>query len=45
VISNIVAFVIAALLEIAGCFAFWIWLRRRESAAFAVLGIIRLCVG
>ena len=42
-IGTIVAFVIAALLEIAGCFAFWVWLRRGHSAAFALLGVIGLC--
>jgi small multidrug resistance family-3 protein len=43
VINNIVAFIVAAVLEIAGCFAFWVWLRRGQSAAIAVLGIISLC--
>ena len=28
--------------EIAGCFAFWVWLRRGHSAAFALPGIISL---
>ena len=42
-INNIAAFVIAALLEIAGCFAFWVWIRREQSAAIALLGIISLC--
>ena len=42
-IGSIVAFVIAAVLEIAGCFAFWVWLRRGQSAAIALLGIISLC--
>jgi len=43
VINNIAAFVIAALLEIAGCFAFWVWIRRGQSAVIALLGIISLC--
>jgi small multidrug resistance family-3 protein len=32
-------FVVAAFLEIAGCFAFWLWLRRGASFPVAVLGI------
>jgi small multidrug resistance family-3 protein len=43
VIGTVVAFVIAAVLEIAGCFAFWVWLRRGQSAAIALPGIISLC--
>jgi small multidrug resistance family-3 protein len=39
---NLVAFTVAAILEIAGCFAFWIWLRRGGSAAVALLGIVSL---
>ena len=35
-------FVVAAALEIAGCFAFWHWLRRGGSAAWAVVGIVSL---
>lgn len=41
-ISNLTAFVVAALLEIAGCFAFWTWLRQGRSAAIAVLGVVSL---
>jgi small multidrug resistance family-3 protein len=41
-IDNIIAFVIAATLEIAGCFAFWVWLRRGQSPAVALLGVISL---
>jgi len=40
--TNIAAFVSAAFLEIAGCFAFWLWLRRGMSSAIAVLGIASL---
>jgi small multidrug resistance family-3 protein len=40
--TNIAAFVIASLLEIAGCFAFWLWLRRGVSSGIAVLGIASL---
>lgn len=42
-IGNVVAFIIAAFLEIAGCFAFWAWLRRAQSPAVALLGVISLC--
>jgi small multidrug resistance family-3 protein len=43
VIGNLLAFAVAAVLEIAGCFAFWMWLRRGQSAALAAVGIISLC--
>lgn len=36
------AFVAAAVLEIAGCFAFWAWLRRGAHASVAVLGVMSL---
>ena len=36
---NIIVFVIAAFLEIAGCFAFWAWLRNGASALFAAAGL------
>jgi small multidrug resistance family-3 protein len=39
---NLLPFVIAALLEIAGCFAFWAWLRRGASALFALVGVVSL---
>lgn len=32
-------FVVAAFLEIAGCFAFWVWLRRGGSPLIALAGI------
>ena len=41
-ITNIVAFGVAAFLEIAGCFAFWMWLRRRTPAYGAALGLASL---
>lgn len=41
-ITNIVAFGVAAFLEIAGCFAFWMWLRRGTSAYVAALGLASL---
>ena len=40
--TNLLAFATAAVLEIAGCFAFWIWLRRGASPLVAVLGIASL---
>ena len=41
-IRNVVVFIVAALLEIAGCFAFWAWLRRGASPIVAVLGVVSL---
>jgi small multidrug resistance family-3 protein len=39
---NVVVFVIAAFFEIAGCFAFWMSLRRGATPLMAVLGVISL---
>ena len=39
---NVTVFAIAALLEIAGCFAFWLWLRRGVTPFVLVLGIASL---
>jgi small multidrug resistance family-3 protein len=39
---NIAVFATAALLEIAGCFAFWAWLRRDASPLLAVVGVASL---
>ena len=41
--TSILAFVVAAVLEIAGCFAFWMWLRRGASPVLAAVGIVSLC--
>jgi small multidrug resistance family-3 protein len=41
-IQNLVAFTVAAILEILGCFTFWLWLRRGGSPAVAALGIVSL---
>ena len=41
-IHNLVVFTVAAILEILGCFAFWLWLRRGASPAIAALGILSL---
>lgn len=40
--ANLIAFVSAAILEIAGCFAFWIWLRRGGPPLVAVIGVAAL---
>jgi small multidrug resistance family-3 protein len=42
VLTNLVAFVLAAVFEIAGCFAFWIWLRRGATPLVALVGAISL---
>jgi small multidrug resistance family-3 protein len=41
-VINIAVFATAAFLEIAGCFAFWAWLRRGASPFVALLGITSL---
>jgi small multidrug resistance family-3 protein len=41
-VTNVAVFVVAAVLEIAGCFAFWLWLRRGMSFSIAILGIVSL---
>lgn len=40
--TNIAIFALAALFEIAGCFAFWMWLRRGTTPLIALLGIASL---
>lgn len=42
--ANLAAFAVAAFFEIAGCFAFWAWLRRDSSPWIAVLGIVSLAL-
>jgi small multidrug resistance family-3 protein len=39
VTTNLLVFSTAAFFEIAGCFAFWTWLRRGTSPFVAVLGV------
>lgn len=39
---NLTVFVLAAFFEIAGCFAFWAWLRRGASPIVVVLGVASL---
>lgn len=41
-IRNLLAFAVAATLEIAGCFAFWVWLREGRSPLVAVAGVVSL---
>jgi small multidrug resistance family-3 protein len=40
--STLLVFIVAALLEIIGCFAFWQWLRNDRSPAMALLGVVSL---
>ena len=40
--SSLLVFAIAAVLEIAGCFAFWSWLRSDRGAGVALLGTVSL---
>jgi len=42
VTANVAMFVVAAFFEIAGCFAFWAWLRRGASPIVVVLGVLSL---
>jgi small multidrug resistance family-3 protein len=42
VTANLLAFATAAFFEIAGCFAFWVWLRRGASPVVALFGIVSL---
>jgi small multidrug resistance family-3 protein len=42
VTSNVAIFAVAAVLEIAGCFAFWAWLRRGVTPFVLVLGVASL---
>jgi small multidrug resistance family-3 protein len=41
-IRNLTAFAAAAILEIAGCFAFWAWLRLRASPFLVLVGTASL---
>lgn len=40
--TSLLAFVGAAVLEIAGCFAFWSWLKLDKSALWLIPGVIAL---
>ena len=39
---NLALFALAACFEIAGCFAFWIWVRRGATPFVVVLGVVSL---
>jgi small multidrug resistance family-3 protein len=40
--TNIAIFALAAFFEIAGCFAFWLWIRGRAAPGVVLLGIASL---
>lgn len=40
--TNVAIFALAAFFEIAGCFAFWLWLRRGATPLVVLLGIASL---
>ena len=40
--TNVALFVLAAFFEIAGCFAFWLWLRRGGTPLVALVGVASL---
>jgi small multidrug resistance family-3 protein len=42
VTTNVALFVFAAVFEIAGCFAFWVWVRRGAAPWVIVVGIASL---
>jgi small multidrug resistance family-3 protein len=42
VTTNVAVFALAAFFEIAGCFAFWVWLRRGATPLVALLGLASL---
>lgn len=41
---TVIAYIGAALAEIAGCFAFWAWLRKDASPWWLIPGIAALCL-
>jgi small multidrug resistance family-3 protein len=42
VIRNLIAFALAATLEIGGCFAFWLWLRQDRFPLMGMVGVSSL---
>lgn len=40
--ASLVAFVAAAIFEIAGCYAFWAWMRRGATPFVSILGVLSL---
>ena len=43
-LSGLALYAVAALAEIAGCFAFWAWLRLDRSAWWLVPGLVSLVI-
>lgn len=43
-LTSLGAYVLAAIAEIAGCFAFWVWLRLDRSALWLIPGIVSLAL-
>ena len=41
-IRNVALFAVAAFFEIAGCFAFWLWVRRGATPVVALIGVVSL---
>jgi len=41
-VTTLAVFLLAALLEIGGCFCFWHWLRNGAAAPWAALGVVLL---
>lgn len=44
VMTTAAAYLMAAIAEIAGCFAFWVWLRQGQSGLWVIPGLISLAV-
>jgi small multidrug resistance family-3 protein len=44
VVATLAAYLLAAIAEIAGCFAFWIWLRQARSPLWVGPGLLCLIV-
>jgi small multidrug resistance family-3 protein len=42
VTANVALFALAGFFEIAGCFAFWVWLRRGATPVVALVGVVSL---
>ena len=40
--ASLVAFVVAAIFEIAGCYAFWAWMRHGATPWISILGVLSL---
>lgn len=41
---NILIYIFAAIMEIAGCFSFWAWLKLGKSIFWIIPGILALCL-